>query len=162
MALNLSFAPQNLRASEIGEDVRRILGVRTLLNDLLQAFIGVGLLAGIAGLGVISMRAVVERRREIGMLRALGMTARRVQAAFLIEASLIALLGIGLGVVLGVALASRLVAFIGREFPEIVFTVPWEQIGGIALFAYVAAMLTTAWPAWRAGRVEPAQALRYE
>ncbi len=162
LALNLSFAPMNLGASEIGEDVRRILGVRTLLNDLLQAFIGVGLLAGIAGLGVISMRAVVERRREIGMLRALGMTARRVQAAFLIEASLIALLGIGIGVVLGIALASRLVAFIAREFPEIVFSVPWGQIGGIVGFAYLAAMLMTAWPAWRAGRVEPAQALRYE
>ena len=69
---------------------------------------------------------------------------------------------IGVGVGLGIALASRLVAYIGREFPEIVFTVPWGQIGGIALFAYLAALLTTSWPAWRAGRVEPAQALRYE
>jgi putative ABC transport system permease protein len=162
LGLNLSLGQQNLRASEIGEDVRRILGLRMLLNDLLQAFIGVGLLAGIAGLGVISMRAVVERRREIGMLRALGLTGRGVQAAFLLEASVVALLGIAVGVGLGIALASRLVAFIGREFPEIVFTVPWGQIGGIALFAYLAALLTTSWPAWRAGRVEPAQALRYE
>jgi putative ABC transport system permease protein len=162
LALNLSFGQQSLRASEIGEDVRRILGLRMLLNDLLQAFIGVGLLAGIAGLGVLSMRAVVERRREIGMLRALGLTARAVQAAFLLEASLVALLGIAVGVGLGIALASRLVGYIGREFPEIVFTVPWGQIGGIALFAYLAALLTTSWPAWRAGRVEPAQALRYE
>ena len=162
LGLNLSLGQQSLRASEIGEDVRRILGLRMLLNDLLQAFIGIGLLAGIAGLGVISMRAVVERRREIGMLRALGLTGRAVQATFLLEASIVALLGIGIGVGLGIALASRLVAFVGREFPEIVFTVPWGQIGGIALFAYVAALLTTSWPAWRAGRVEPAQALRYE
>jgi putative ABC transport system permease protein len=162
MGLNLSLGQQSLRASEIGEDVRRILGLRMLLNDLLQAFIGIGLLAGIAGLGVISMRAVVERRREIGMLRALGLTGRAVQATFLLEASIVALLGIGVGVGLGIALSSRLVAFIGREFPEIVFTVPWGQIGGIALFAYFAALLTTSWPAWRAGRVEPAQGLRYE
>ena len=162
LGLNLSLGQHNLRASEIGEDVRRILGLRMLLNDLLQAFIGIGLLAGIAGLGVISMRAVVERRREIGMLRALGLTGRGVQATFLLEASIVALLGIGVGVGLGIALASRLVAYIGREFPEIVFTVPWGQIGGIALFAYLAALLTTSWPAWRAGRVEPAQALRYE
>jgi putative ABC transport system permease protein len=162
LGLNLSLGPQNLRASEIGEDVRRILGLRMLLNELLQAFIAVGLLAGIAGLGVISMRAVVERRREIGMLRALGLTGRGVQATFLLEASIVALLGIGIGVGLGIALSSRLVAFIGREFPEIVFTVPWSEIGGIALFAYLAALLTTSWPAWRAGRVEPAQALRYE
>ncbi|MGE3271801.1 MAG: FtsX-like permease family protein, partial [Chloroflexota bacterium] len=162
LGLNLSLASQNLRASEIGEDVRRILGLRMLLNDMLQAFIGVGLLAGIAGLGVISMRAVVERRREIGVMRALGLTGRAVQIAFTLEATLVALLGIGVGVGLGIGLASRLVAFIGHEFPEIVFTVPWGQIGGIAIFAYVAALLTTAWPAWRAGRVEPAQALRYE
>jgi putative ABC transport system permease protein len=162
LALNLSLGAQNLRASEIGEDVRRILGLRMLLNHLLEAFIGVGLLAGIAGLGVIGMRAVVERRREIGMLRALGLTGRAIQATFLLEASIIAVLGIGIGVVLGIALSSRLVAFIGREFPEIVFSVPWGEIGGIALFAYLASLLTTSWPAWRAGRVQPAQALRYE
>jgi putative ABC transport system permease protein len=162
LGLNLSLGQHSLRASEIGEDVRRILGLRMLLNDLLQAFIGIGLLAGIAGLGVISMRAVVERRREIGMLRALGLTGRAVQVTFLLEASIVALLGIAVGVGLGIALASRLVAFIGREFPEIVFSVPWGQIGGIALFAYLAALLTTSWPAWRAGRVEPAQALRNE
>lgn len=162
LALNIALAPSNLRASEIGEDVRRILGLRMLLNDMLQAFIGVGLLAGIAGLGVISMRAVVERRREIGMLRALGLTARAVQVTFLLEATVVALLGIAVGVGLGIGLAERLIQFIGREFPEIVFSVPWGQISGIALFAYVAALLTTAWPAWRAGRVQPAQALRYD
>ncbi|MCC7371931.1 MAG: FtsX-like permease family protein [Chloroflexi bacterium] len=162
LALNVALAQHNLRASEIGEDVRRILGLRMLLNDMLQAFIGVGLLAGIAGLGVISMRAVVERRREIGMLRALGFTARAVQATFVLEATVVALLGIAVGIGLGLGLAERLIAFIAREFPEIVFTVPWGQIGGIALFAYVAALATTAWPAWRAGRVQPAQALRYD
>ena len=117
MGLNLSLGQQSLRASEIGEDVRRILGLRMLLNDLLQAFIGIGLLAGIAGLGVISMRAVVERRREIGMLRALGLTGRAVQAAFLLEASIVALLGIGVGVGLGIALASRLVAYHRARVP---------------------------------------------
>jgi ABC-type antimicrobial peptide transport system permease subunit len=79
-----------------------------------------------------------------------------------LEATVVALLGIGVGVGLGIGLAGRIVAFIGREFPEIMFTVPWSQIGGIALFAYLAALVTTAWPAWRAGRVQPAQALRYD
>ncbi|MDP8923992.1 MAG: FtsX-like permease family protein, partial [Chloroflexota bacterium] len=162
LALNLGLQDQGLRASEIGEDVRRILGLRMLLNDLLQAFIGVGLLAGIAGLGVISTRAVVERRQQIGMLRALGFTRRAVQASFLIEASLIALLGILVGTLLGLGLSYRLVEYLGREFPEIVFAIPWGQIGGIALFAYVASMLTTFLPAWQAGRISPAEALRYE
>ena len=162
MGLNLSLGQQSLRASEIGEDVRRILGLRMLLNDLLQAFIGIGLLAGIAGLGRHQHArggGAAPRDRDAAGARPDG---RAVQAAFLLETSIVALLGIGVGVGLGIALASRLVAYIGREFPEIVFTVPWEQIGGIALFAYLAALLTTSWPAWRAGRVEPAQALRYE
>lgn len=162
LGLNLGLQERGLRASEIGEDVRRILGLRMLLNDLLQAFIGVGLLAGIAGLGVISTRAVVERRQQIGVMRALGFTRRAVQGSFLIEASLIALLGILVGTLLGLGLSYRLVEFLGREFPEIVFAVPWQQIGGIALFAYVASMLTTLAPAWQAGRISPAEALRYE
>jgi putative ABC transport system permease protein len=161
-ALNVGLGPQGIRASEIGEDVRRIVGLRSLLNQLLQTFMGVGLLAGVAGLGVLSARAVVERRQQIGVLRALGFTRRAVQTVFLLEASVVALLGIAVGVVLGLGLASRLVAYLGREFPEIIFSVPWWQIGGIAAFAYLAAVAMTAWPAWRAGRVEPSNALRYE
>jgi putative ABC transport system permease protein len=161
-ALNVALGPQGIRAAELGEDLRRIVGLRSLLNQLLQTFMGVGLLAGVAGLGVLSARAVVERRQQIGVLRALGFTRRAVQAVFLLEASVVALLGIAVGVVLGLGLASRLVAFLSREFPEIMFAVPWWQIGGIAAFAYLAAVAMTTWPAWRAGRIEPSTALRYE
>ena len=162
LGLNLALNDRGLRANEIGEEVRRIQSLRMLLNELLQGFIGVGLLAGIAGLGVISTRAVVERRQQIGVMRALGFTRRTVQASFLLEASLVALLGILTGVGLGVALAFRLVEHLGREYPEIIFTVPWTQVGLLALFAYGAAMLTTFIPAHQAGRVNPAEALRYE
>ena len=162
LGLNLAVNDRGLRASEIGEEVRRVQSLRMLLNELLQGFIGVGLLAGIAGLGVISSRAVVERRQQIGVMRALGFRRRTVQLSFLLEASLVALLGILAGVALGLALAYRLVEFLGREFPEVIFTIPWMQIGAIALGAYAAAMLTTFIPAYQAGKVNPAEALRYE
>ena len=162
IGLNLALVDRGLRASEIGADVARIQNLRMLLNQLLQGFIGVGLVAGVAGLGVVSTRAVVERRRHIGMLRALGFPRRAVQASFLLETSFVALLGIAVGVVLGLLLSFRLVEFLGREFPEIVFTIPWSQIGLIALFAYAASLLTTFVPAYQAGRVNPAEALRYE
>jgi putative ABC transport system permease protein len=162
LGLNLGLQERGVRATEIGEDVRRILGLRMLLNDLLQAFIGVGLLAGIVGLGIISTRAVVERRQQIGIMRALGFSRRAVQGSFLIEASIVALLGILVGTALGLGLSYRLVEYLGREFPEIAFSVPWGQIGGIALFAFVASMLTTFLPACQAGRISPAEALRYE
>ena len=162
LGLNLALSDRGLRASEIGEEVRRIQSLRMLLNELLQGFIGVGLLAGIAGLGVISTRAVVERRQQIGVMRAIGFSRRKVQAVLLAEASIVALLGIMTGVLLGLGLSYRLVEFLGREFPEIIFTMPWDQIGLISLFAYGTAMLTTFLPAHQAGRVQPAEALRYE
>ncbi len=162
LALNLQLGERGLRAAEIGEEVRRIQSLRMLLNELLQGFIGVGLLAGIAGLGVISMRVVVERRQQIGVLRALGFTRRAVQATFLLESSLVAVLGIACGVVLGLGLSYRLVEFLGREFPEIVFAVPAGQIASIAAATYAAALALTFAPAYLAGRVNPAEALRLE
>ena len=162
LGLNLALGDRGLRATATGEEVRRIQSVRALLNELLQGFFGVGLLAGLAALGVISMRAVVERRQQIGVLRALGFRRQMVRLSLLLETSLVALLGIGLGVALGLALSRRLVDYLGRQYPEIVFGVPWEEIGLIALGAYVAALLLAALPLWQIGRIQPAEALRYE
>jgi putative ABC transport system permease protein len=160
--LGISLAERGVRASAIGEEVRRLLDLRTLLSQLLQGFFSIGLLAGLAALAVISMRAVVERRQQIGMLRALGFPRRLVRLSFLLEASLLALLGIGLGVGLGLALASRLVDSLGSQYPELAFGIPWQQIGLIALGAYLAALLLTIVPVWQAGRISAAEALRYE
>jgi putative ABC transport system permease protein len=162
LGLNLAFAEQGLRASAIGEEVRQIQSVRDLLNQLLQGFFGVGLLAGLAALGVIMLRAVVERRQQIAVLRAIGFRRGMVRLSLLLEASLIAALGIGLGTLLGLALSRRLVEHLGRQYSEIVFGVPWGQIGLIALGAYLAALLLTAAPLWQIGRIEPAEALRSE
>jgi putative ABC transport system permease protein len=160
--LNALLIDRGLRASQIGEEVGRIQTIRSLLSQLLQGFIGVGLMAGIAGLGVLCARAVVERRQMIGMMRALGFRRRQVQAAFLLEAALLSTLGIGVGVALGLAMAHRLVQFLSREWPEIVFVVPWDQIGLVAAVALGASLLTTLLPAISAGGVAPAEALRAE
>ena len=162
LGLNISFAERGVRASAIGEEVRQIQSLRELLNQLLQGFFAVGLLAGLAALGVVSMRAVVERRQQVGVLRALGFRRSTVRLSLLIEISLIALLGIGLGTLLGLALARRLVEHLGQQYPEIVFGVPWGQLLLVALGAYLAALLLAALPLWRIGRIEPAEALRYE
>jgi putative ABC transport system permease protein len=69
---------------------------------LVQGFLALGLLVGIAGLGVVMVRAVRERRRNIGVLRALGFQAGTVQRAFLTESSFVALEGILVGAVLGI------------------------------------------------------------
>jgi putative ABC transport system permease protein len=115
-----------------------------------------------AALGVISTRAVVERRREIGMLRAIGLRRQLVQASFLMEVSFVAVLGIGVGVALGVLLARNVFVYLASNFRELQLSLPWEEIALIAGIAYVAAPLTTLVATWQAGRIEPTEALRYE
>ena len=70
-------------------------------NRLIEGFMGLGLVVGVAALGVISARAVVERRQQIGVLRAIGFRRGMVEALFLIESSFIALTSIVVGTVLG-------------------------------------------------------------
>jgi putative ABC transport system permease protein len=134
--------------------------VRGLLNAILQGFMGVGLLAGVAALGTLSTRAVVERRRQIGMLRALGFSARAVGAGLLVESGLVALLGAGLGVGVGLFVAQGTVAYLGRQNPELRFSVPWEQVAVVVLLALGAALVMTLLPARQAARLTPAEALR--
>src|SRR2546428_219587 len=73
--------------------------------NLLQAYLAPGLIVGISGLGVLTMRNVVERRQETGALRALGFRKSMVLKSFLFELSFIALTGIAMGVALGLALS---------------------------------------------------------
>ncbi|MEX1271646.1 MAG: FtsX-like permease family protein, partial [Acidimicrobiia bacterium] len=79
------------------------VGVRTLIGfmAMLRGFLAFGLLVGIAGLGVVMVRAVRERRQEIGMLRAMGFRKGLIRTAMLSEAGLIAVQGTVIGAVLG-------------------------------------------------------------
>jgi putative ABC transport system permease protein len=131
-------------------------------SRLLTGFMGLGLMVGIASLGVISLRAVVERRQQIGVLRAIGYRKRMVQLSFLLESSFVALLGIGIGVGLGTILSYNLVTDIQKDVASIRFTVPWLQIGIIIAIAYVFSLVTTFLPARQASEIYPAEALRYE
>jgi putative ABC transport system permease protein len=121
-----------------------------------------GLLVGVAALGVISTRAVVERRQQIGVLRAIGYQKSMVGWSFVLESSFIALLGILIGVGLGLVLSFNFVQFIAADTPTVRWSVPWLQIGGIVLLAYVVSLLTTIMPARQAAQIYPAEALRYE
>ncbi|MHB8574962.1 MAG: ABC transporter permease [Dehalococcoidia bacterium] len=162
LGLDLSFGLQGVQTTVVGEGLRNVQTVRQLLNYLLEGFVGLGLVSGMAALGVISTRAVVERRQQIGMMRAIGLQRRLVRLSFLLEISFIALLGVGVGVVLGVLLARNVVTFLQPNFRELRLTVPWAEVGLIAAIAFLAALSATLVAAWQAGRVLPAEALRYE
>ncbi|MDQ3810476.1 MAG: ABC transporter permease, partial [Chloroflexota bacterium] len=150
----------DLTARTIGDEVRLVQGVRGLLGMILQGFMGTGLLAGVAALGTLSTRAVVERRRQIGVLRALGLSSRAVAAGLLVESGVIALVGAGLGVGIGLFVANSTLLFLRRQNPELRFGIPWEQLLVVVLVALGAALLMTALPARRAGRLTAGEALR--
>jgi putative ABC transport system permease protein len=128
---------------------------------LMQGYLGLGLLIGIAGLGVVMIRAVRERRRQVGMLRAMGFSAAVVRRAFLLEASFVAVQGIVIGIGLGLVTAWQVMtqsdAF-GSQ--ELTFTVPWLHVAVILAVPLLASLLATVSPAAQAARIRPAAALR--
>ncbi|MEA3056790.1 MAG: putative transport system permease protein, partial [Actinomycetota bacterium] len=128
---------------------------------IVQGYLGLGLLVGVAGLGVVMVRAVRERRRQIGMLRAMGFQASTVRRAFLLEATFIASQGVIIGVVLGL-LTSWSVMNNSDAFSQnhIAFSIPWVTVGFLLVVPMVASLLGVLAPANSASRVRPAIALR--
>ena len=131
---------------------------------LFTGFMALGLFVGIAALGVVSTRAVVERRQQIGMLRAVGYRKGMIQLSFLIESSFVAVLGIVIGTVLGLVLSYNAILDIRDEegLDTIRYAIPWIQMIIILGVTYFFSLLATYIPARQASKVYPAEALRYE
>jgi putative ABC transport system permease protein len=161
-ALEKQFLENGMQAVALEEEIGDITSINVMINNLLQGFMGLGLVVGIAALGVIAARSVVERRRQIGVLRALGFQKSMVQLSFLLESSFIALLGIILGVALGAVLSIQIIDSMRDYFPAITYHVPWVNIVVVVIIAYGASLLTTYLPARQASRIYPAEALRFE
>ncbi|MFM9373182.1 ABC transporter permease [Streptomyces sp. Da 82-17] len=151
----------SLVATPVESDIRRQFESSTAFFRLMQGFLALGLGVGITGLGVVMVRAVRERRRTIGILRALGFRARTVQRSFLWESAFIATEGIVLGSLLGVLttwlMYRNSAAFEGLEGG---FPVEWAGIGGMAAAAFAASLVATIGPARRAAAIRPALAVR--
>ncbi|HYH12360.1 MAG TPA: FtsX-like permease family protein [Thermomicrobiales bacterium] len=127
---------------------------------LIQGFMGLGLFVGIAAVGVIAFRSVVERRQQIGVLRALGYQRGMVSLSFLIETAFIVGIGVLSGTVLGLVLARN--QFTADDVSSGDFMVPWAIIATILVATIVVALLMTWVPSRQASRIAPAEALRYE
>ncbi|MBI2872628.1 MAG: FtsX-like permease family protein [Chloroflexi bacterium] len=160
-ALKAAFLENGLQAQVIATEVRRDTSASLMINNLLMGFMGLGLVVGIAALGVIAARSVVERRQQIGVLRALGFQKGMVQFSFLLESSFVALLGIGIGVGLGFGISPQVINSFKESFEAITYQVPWGVVLFISGVAYAASLLTTFLPARQAASVYPAEALRF-
>jgi putative ABC transport system permease protein len=162
--LEFAFLESGLDAQSIESVVDEMVAANMTFNRLIQGFLGLGLLVGVAALGVISARAVVERRQQIGVMRALGFRTRMVQAAFLLESSFVALTAIVIGTGLGLLLAWNIIADTKRQpsWENLTLHVPWTNLAIIFLVVYAVALVATLAPALRASRIRPAEALRYQ
>lgn len=162
--LEAGFVANGMNAESIAQVVEDATAASVLFNRLIQGFMGLGLIVGVAALGVISARAVAERRQMIGVLRAVGFRRRMVQAAFLLESSFVALTSIVVGAGLGLLLAYEIIRDQRRQpsWEGLSLSVPWLNLTVIFAVVLGVALLATLAPARRASRVMPAEALRYQ
>ena len=158
------FVSNGMEAESIKQVQQDSVAASVTFNRLIEGFMGLGLIVGVAALGVISARSVVERRQQIGVMRAIGFRDTMVQAAFVLESSFIALTSIVVGTALGLVLAYNIVDDTRRQasWEQLTLVVPWGNLAVIFLVVYATALAATLAPALRASRIRPAEALRYQ
>jgi putative ABC transport system permease protein len=135
----------------------QIAGLSAILN-ILYVLLALSVVVSLFGIVNTLVLTVFERTRELGMLRAIGMTRMQTRRMIRHESVITALMGGVLGIVLGIALGALLAARV--EF--ILFSLPTTQLVVFALASIVVGILAAIFPARRAARLDPLQALQYE
>ncbi|MES2770707.1 MAG: lipoprotein-releasing ABC transporter permease subunit [Pseudomonadota bacterium] len=142
-------------------------------------FIILSLIVAVAAFNIVStlVMAVTDKQADIAILRTLGASPTSIMAIFMVQGALIGFIGLGLGIAGGVAVALNIdvvVPFIervlGMQFlakevyyiSELPSELQWRDVSTITAVAFVLSLLATLYPSWRASRVNPAEALRYE
>ena len=160
--IEAAFFEHGLQTIDLQETIADFQAQQRSFFNLILGFMALGLVVGIAALGVISARAVVERRHEIGVMRAIGYSRGMVQLNFLAESSFIAILGIAVGLALGLLTSVNVAADIQSDEPTFPLAIPWVKLIVICVGAYVFSLITTYLPSRQAAAIAPAEALRYE
>jgi putative ABC transport system permease protein len=135
----------------------QISGLSSILN-ILYVLLALSVIVSLFGIVNTLVLTVFERTREIGMLRAIGMTRRQVRRMIRHESVITALIGAAIGIALGIVLAGLLIARI--DF--IVLSIPVAQLIIFAVAAIVVGIIAAIFPARRAARLNVLEALQYE
>jgi len=158
----------NDRGSEISAitytDISDAIGQMTsIISAFLAGIAGISLLVGGVGVMNTMFTSVLERTKEIGVMKAVGAKNSHVWTIFLIESGLMGLVGGIVGTILGLGLSGLASVFIGRAFNiEIITVVSFGLIGATLLGSFALGAFAGLWPAWRASRLPVVDALRYE
>jgi hypothetical protein len=132
------------------------LEMMTQMTSFLQIYVNFGLIIGAVGMAVISVRNVAERKREIGMMRAIGFPRLQVMLAALLELLVLGFIGLIIGVVNGL-----LVNLGFANMLDVPVIIPWDTIAAYLSFITFIGLLAGAIPGWVASRIPAAEALRY-
>ena len=151
------------------QDASKSLEVFFRIFDMLLFIFG-SLALAVATLGIINtlVMAILERRREIGILKALGAADRDVKNLFFVEASVMGffggVLGVGFGWLVGRAVTFGINLYLKRQSlpPTDVFSVPWWLVLMAIVLAVLVSLAAGLYPASRAAKLNPVEALRYE
>jgi putative ABC transport system permease protein len=135
----------------------QISGLSSVLN-ILYVLLALSVIVSLFGIVNTLVLTVFERTREIGMLRAIGMTRRQVRRMIRHESVITALIGAAIGIVLGIVLAALLIARV--DFID--FSLPVAQLVVFAIAAILVGIIAAIFPARRAAKLNPLEALQYE
>jgi putative ABC transport system permease protein len=156
-----AFFPAGLVLFNLPSLLAQSIATTEAFIGLLEIFVGLGLAVGIAAMGIFALRAVVERRRQIGMLRATGFTQGMVLRALFLEYSFVTILGVAVGVGLGLLVIYNLSISPAAAADGVQqFVAPWLTVLEVALAAYLLVLVAIAAPSLRAARLPPAEAVR--
>ena len=159
--LEKGLANFGLDARSVQDIVRESTSAEQGYMNLFQAYLGAGLGLGVVALAVTQAREVVERRRDIAMLKAIGLSRNSIGTIFYIEAAVIGLISLAIGLIAGLALAFTSGPAWGLSAGASV-TLPYMFMSVFSVSLMAILLLATAIPATRASRLSPVTVLKEE
>ena len=142
------------RSNSVAEKAMNSLGFLTISATVIGLITLIGAAIGLMNIMLVS---VTERTKEVGLVKAIGGKSKLIRMQFLTEAVIISVMGAFFGIILGV--------FVGNVFSMVLntgFVVPWAWIFYGILICTIVGLLAGLYPALKAGKLNPIEALRYE
>lgn len=149
-----------INAFLIRDELLQMMSRTQFLFQLTAACVGLGLILGMASVGVITSRSAIERRQEIGIMRAIGFSRRYVERSLILEVIFAITLAVLVGLSTGLAVSGAIYLSLNQSV-KAPFTIPIPELALVFAAVYLAAIVCTIIPARNASRISPAEAIRY-
>ena len=157
-SLSKDLAQSGIYTSVIEDEILILLGLIFAILAIFQAYLALGLIVGIAGIGVVTYRSVSERSQQIGMLRALGFRKSMVMRAMIVEITWTSLLGMINGAIVAIGFHVAIHrSFWEEQGAELIL--PWSEVISMVLGGWFLVMLATWIPVRKAMKITPSAAL---